>query len=316
VIDRAAPDGSYAPTLLMDGEARDFPDPFVFRSSTKTFYAYATGSGFCTAQVASSRDGATWHWEGDPFRGGGSEWATLFGFTWAPTVLERPGNDPSRRYVMYYAARSESLGTHCIGRATSSSPTGPFFDEASQPLLCQRSEVWSIDPSPYIAPDGSTYLVWSSGNPTTRSHIWSRALDASGLSFAAGTKPTKILTCKRRTWEYPVIEGPAMMPDPNGGVLLFYSGSSWPTSNYGVGVAHCDCPTGPCERVYTTALLGSRGPMMGPGGGTPFPDGAGGWSFAFHAWESPDVGYDPFGRAKRSLRILPITYADGLPRIG
>jgi hypothetical protein len=315
-MNRAAPNGAYAPPVLIDGDALDFPDPFVFRSTAGTWYAYATGSGLCAAQVASSPDGVTWHWEGDPFAGGGSEWATLFGFTWAPTVLERPANHPSRRYVMYYAARSGSLGTQCIGRATSSSPVGPFFDDANGPLICQRSEVWSIDPSPYVALDGSAYLVWSTGNPTTRSHIWSRLLDPSGLSFAAGTKPTKILTCKRRTWEYPVIEGPAMMPDPNGGVLLFYSGSSWPTSNYGTGVARCDGPTGPCARVSATAVLGSRATMMGPGGGTPFPDGAGGWRFAFHAWEAPDVGYDRFGRARRSLRILPITFGDGVPKIG
>jgi hypothetical protein len=300
----------------MDGELRDFPDPFVFRSADGRWYAYATGSGFCAAQVASSPDGVNWHWERDPFDGGGSEWATLFGFTWAPTVLERPDNHPSRRYVMYYAARSESLGTQCIGRAAASSPIGPFFDDASQPLICQRSEIWSIDPSPYVAADGSTHLVWCSGNPTTKSHIWSRPLDPSGLSFVDGTKPAKIVTCERRTWEYPIIEGPAMMPDPNGGVLLFYSGSSWPTSNYGTGVARCECPAGPCQRVYTTALLSSRDTMMGPGGGTPFPDGAGGWSFAFHAWESPHVGYDRFGRGKRSLRILPITFDEGLPKIG
>jgi beta-xylosidase len=316
MIDRAAPRGRYASTVLMDGEPRDFPDPFVFRSAAGGWYAYATGSGFCAAQVASSPDGTTWHWEGDPFAGGGSEWATLFGSTWAPAVLERPANHPSQRYVMYYAARSESLRTHGIGRATSSSPIGPFTDDAREPLLCQRSEVWSIDPSPYVDVDGSAYLVWSSGNPTTKSHLWSRPLDPSGLSFAAGTKPTKILTCGRRTWEYPVIEAPAMMPDPNGGVLLFYSGSSWPTANYGTGVARCDGPTGPCERLYSTALLGSRGTMMGPGGGTAFPDGAGGWSFAFHAWESPHVGYDRSGRAQRSLRILPVGFVDGLPKIG
>ena len=113
-----------------------------------------------------------------------------------------------------------------------------------------------------------------------------------------------------------MVEGPAMMPDPAGGVVLFYSGNSWPTWNYAVGVAHCDCPTGPCRRVYRTPLLASRQTMLGPGGGTPFPDGSGGWNFAFHAWESPYVGYDALGRGKRSLRILPITFPDGLPKVG
>lgn len=49
LIPRRAPAGVYAPTVPMDGELRDFPDPFVFRSADGRWYAYATGSGFCAA---------------------------------------------------------------------------------------------------------------------------------------------------------------------------------------------------------------------------------------------------------------------------
>src|SRR5262249_26422271 len=143
---------------------------------------------------------------------------------------------------------------------------------------------------------------------TTTARIWSRQLDASGLSFAAGSSATNILTYAAGTWENPVVEGPTMMPDPTGGVFLFYSGNSWPTANSASGVAHCDGPAGPCQRVYTTPLLASRQTMLGPGGGTPFQNGSGGWSFAFHAWESPYVGYDSSGNGKRSLRILPLIF--------
>jgi hypothetical protein len=310
-----APSGGYAPTVPMDGTQIDFPDPFVFRSSNGNWYAYSTGSGLFTTQVASSPDGVTWHWEGDPFGGGGSSsWASLYANTWAPTVLERPGNPASSRYVMYYASRSNALGTQCIGRATSSSPIGPFVDTSTQPFICQTSEVWSIDPSPYVADDGSVYLVWTSGNPSVTARIWSRQLDPTGLSFAAGTSPTNIFTYGGAGWENPVVEGPTMITDPTGGVFLFYSGNSWPTANYASGVAHCDSPTGSCQRVYTTPLLAARGTMVGPGGGTPFRNAAGGWSFAFHAWESPAVGYGAGGQ--RSLRILPITFQGGLPKIG
>jgi hypothetical protein len=68
--------------------------------------------------------------------------------------------------------------------------------------------------------------------------------------------------------------------------------------------------------VYTTPLLASRQTMLGPGGGTPFQNASGSWSFAFHAWESPYVGYDSSGNGKRSLRILPLVFQNGLPKIG
>ena len=56
--------------------------------------------------------------------------------------------------------------------------------------------------------------------------------------------------------------------------------------------------------------------MLGPGSGTPFRDASGAWKLAFQAWEDPFVGYDDFGLGKRSLRILPITFPNGLPKVG
>jgi hypothetical protein len=296
----------------MDGKALDFPDPFIFRASDGTYYAYGTGSVFFTLQVASSPDGINWHWVGDPF--GTSGWANLAGHTWAPAVLERPGNPSSSRFVMYYTSRSEGLNTQCIGRATSSSPTGPFNDANTAPLVCQTNEVWSLDASPFVALDGTASLVWATGNPTRTARLWSQRLDPSGLGFAAGTSATNIFTYASGTWEDPVVEGPTMLPDAFGfGFWLFYSGNSWPTANYATGVAWCGFGA-PCTRVYTTPLLASRGSMVGTGGGTPFVDAVGNWNFAFHAWESPNVGYDNNG--KRMLRILPITWPQGRPKIG
>jgi beta-xylosidase len=311
-----APTGAYAPTVLLSGKQLDFPDPSVFRASDGTFYAYSTGTFAYSAQVASSPDGVTWTWVGDPFGNGGSTWANLFAHTWAPVVLERPNNPPSSRFVMYYTSRSDALNTQCIGRATSSSPTGPFFDEMTVPLVCQTSDVWSIDPDPYVAADGSVYLVWSSGDASTVARIWSRRLNSDGLSFASGTTATNIVTYVPGTWENPVVEAPAFMPDPAGGLFLFYAGNSWPSSGYATGVAHCSSPTSACTRSYTTPVLATRSTMAGPGGGTPFRDASGNWMFAFHAWESPYIGYDDYGIGKRSLRILPITLVNGLPKIG
>ena len=129
--------------------------------------------------------------------------------------------------------------------------------------------------------------------------------------------PVNLLTVANQTWESPIVEGPALMTNPTGGVFLFYSGNYWTTSSYADGVANCDTPTGPCTRTYTTPLLASRDTMVGSGGGSPF-EANGSWYFAFHAWEWPKVGYtsDSTTNGQRSLRILPVTFPGGSPKIG
>jgi beta-xylosidase len=303
-----APGGADAPPVTFtDGKAHDFPDPSVLRSS-RGWYAYATGFGFWTAQVASSPDGRTWTLVGDPFSDGSSSWADLFGYTWAPDVIERPANPSSARFVMYYTSRDHASGTQCIGRATAANPTGPFVDTSTRPMICQTGG--SIDPSPYIAPDGTLTLLWSSGTPSTGTLLWSQRLSSDGLSVKG--PPSAILT-PSAAWEAGVVEGPAMMTAPDGTILLFYSGNDWTTSRYAEGVARCATVSGPCQRIYTTAVLSARGAMESPGGGTPFVSSNGAWMFAFHAWQDPAVGY-PGGQ--RSLRLLPISFTGSSPEIG
>jgi beta-xylosidase len=280
----------------------------VLRTSSG-WYAYGTGTGFWIAQVASSPDGRTWTLVGDPFSGGSSAWADLFGYTWAPDVIQRPANPSSARYVMYYTSHDHATGAQCIGRATSASPTGPFVDNSTRPMTCQTGG--SIDPSPYVAGDGTLTLVWSSGTPAIGTRLWSQRLSSDGLSLSGS--PTTILT-PSGSWEAGVVEGPAMMTAPDGSILLFYSGNNWTTSRYAEGVARCATVSGPCQRIYTTAVLSARGTMEGPGGGTPFVSATGAPMFAFHAWEDPLVGYGSGGQ--RSLRILPISFNGSAPAIG
>jgi hypothetical protein len=54
--------------------------------------------------------------------------------------------------------------------------------------------------------------------------------------------------------------------------------------------------------------------MVGPGGQTPFVDGAGQWYLAFHAWSASQVGYGNGG--VRTLRVLPMTFPGGNPAVG
>jgi beta-xylosidase len=321
----------------------DFPDPFIMKTGdghygystdeenasaqVVMYYAYSTGAGDSTAQVISSPDLVNWSWVGDAFVGPapyvagveGNGWAQLWGHTWAPGVIERPANPPDKRFVMYYSALSRvwpSAGMHCIGRAYSATPVGPFYDEQTQPLLCQPDRGGSIDPFP-LEVDGQVYLVSQSyGSPTETTRLWTTRLTPDGLSLAGA--PGELISQLWDSWEVAVVENPSMMPAPGGGFLLFYSTDRWWSTDYKNGVAKCDTLFGPCRRVYSTPVLATRGAMAGPGGGATVQGPDGNWVFAFHAWTAPFVGYAGDDRYARTMRLLPITfpYGNGNPKIG
>ena len=251
----------------------------------------------------------------DPLPGGTNTWAVLFANSWAPSVIERPNNAAAQRFVMYYTAFDRLTKQHCIGRATSASPAGPFVDERTSALICQAGG--SIDPSPYVAADGTLWLVFSNTTPLTS--IWSVRMSPDGLSVAGGYN---WLLGTKEAWEGKLIEGPTMISAPSG-VQLYYSANETtdPNGRYSVGVARCNGPAGPCTRIYANAVLATRSStMLGPGGQTPFQDGSGNWQVAFHAWAGK-IGYDgnPFStdtQRRRTLRFLPLTFPNGLPKIG
>jgi hypothetical protein len=309
----------------------DFPDPFITKFGS-TYYGYSTSSNGTNFQVIKSTDAVHWSWVGDAFTGPmpylgptalsvSNAWAKLNGNTWAPGVVERPANPPSQRYVFYYTAESTvpgSAGFMCIGRATSASPEGPFTDESGGPLLCDVGRGGSIDPEPIVV-NGQVYLITQNfGSPGHVTSIWSTPLSADGRSLAG---PSNLLTeVLYNSPEWPNIEGPAMMPAPGGGFLLFYSSGPWWTSEYRTFVQFCTSPVGGCSRIYSNAVLMSRPGMAGPGAPTLFQDPAGNWKIGFHAWTPPYIGYPAVRdlRSTRSLHILPVTFPNGGhdPKIG
>ncbi|MFI5054179.1 MAG: glycoside hydrolase family 43 protein, partial [Acidimicrobiia bacterium] len=305
-----------------DHRAIDFPDPFVLRVDSTTYYAYSTGSIFAHLQVIKSTDNlATWTYVGDPFVGGGSGWSDLpAGKTWGPSVLA-VGN----QYVLYYASATRSDGTQCVGRAVSASPAGPFVDSETSPMLCAPWLGGSIDPSPFQDSNGNRYLLWKSeGIPASQGYVptqlWSSPLSGDGLSIVGA--PTALLTTddSLSSWEFPIIEGATMIKNPAAaGYVLLYSAFRWETAGYKVGAASCATPTGPCTRTYSTPVLQSRGaPTAGPGGESVFVGPNGQLLVAFHAWKSGFVGYGVFDvDHARTLRILGLTFSStGLPKIG
>ena len=72
----------------------------------------------------------------------------------------------------------------CISRATSANPAGPFVDDSSSAFVCPVSKGGAIDPSVFVAADGTPWLLWKSDGdccslPTT---IYSQQLSPDGLS--------------------------------------------------------------------------------------------------------------------------------------
>jgi hypothetical protein len=279
----------------------DFPDPDVILVG-QTYYAYATNSVAGNIQMISSSDLVNWTAIGNALPRLPS-WAAA-NLTWAPAVATLNG-----QFELYYAVDVAGASDECISIATSGSPSGPFIDNSTRPLECQKSLGGSIDPSVFVASDGTPYLVWKSGGPGS-SAIWSQQLNPTGKSFAAGTNPTLLLT-PDQPWESGTVEAPDLVA-AGGHDYLFFSGNNWNSANYGVGVATCTGPLGPCTDSSTSPILSSGEGIDGPGGESVFADATGDFFIAFHAWVPGAVGFPN----SRDLYIRHLSFSGSVPSVG
>ncbi|HXX91214.1 MAG TPA: glycoside hydrolase family 43 protein [Acidimicrobiales bacterium] len=272
----------------------DFPDPDLI-DVAGTYYGYATNSAGGNIQIIESTDLSTWTTVGDALPSLPA-WATT-GTTWAPGVLETAG-----RFLLFYATGQ------CISVATASTPTGPFVDSSTGPLVCQAGG--SIDPAPYTDGAGQLYLTWkqnaAGGHPAT---IWAQPMTPSGMAMAPGTAPTAMLV-PAQSWERSVVEGPFMWLS-GGTYYLFYSGSDWNSGSYAIGVATCQGPLGPCARPLDGPLYASQSGFVGPGGESVFLDAQGRPWIAFHAWQPDAIGYPN----PRLLYLRPLAVVGGVPQV-
>ncbi len=190
---------------------------------------------------------------------------------WAPTVAHLPSG-----YVMFFAAHRinppDPNNDTCIGRATSSSPLGPFVAEP-YPFSCGLGGTGgALDPNLFQAPDGNWYLYAAFGN--TESPIYVFTLDGNADAWrdgngAAGFFPFAVYG-KHFPWEGRFIENPSMTYDSaTGTYLLSYSAGDWWTAGYSTGLARCSTPVGLC-------VGNGNGPWLASGNGR---TGTGGLSF-------------------------------------
>ena len=310
----------FAPVLSVD-----FPDPFVLPYRGR-YLAYATNArGFeANVQMAQSADLTDWR----PIRNAGGRlhdampvlpaW-TRPGMTWAPSVAAIDG-----RFLLYFTARERASGRQCVGVAVSADPRGPFVSPASQPLVCQRDQGGTIDPSVFQDADGAAYLLYKSdgNNPAVLrpSRIYVQRLAPDGLSLTGEARP---LLRNDRHWEWRVVESPDMVRTPDGRYVLLYSGNhfGWEAdqrlSNYAIGYARCATVMGPCVKAAENPILKSRndagGCLSGPGHQTSF-TANGRRYLAFHAWAAA-AGCRRSDKG-RYLFISPLRWAGDTPVIG
>lgn len=285
----------------------DFPDPAVLRVGA-TYYAYATNSAAGNIGIIESTDLSNWDVVGNALPNLPA-WAAP-GATWAPGVLQVGGN-----FDLYYSAKvaGPGGGEECISVATAAQPQGPFTDGSAAPLECQASLGGSIDPSPFVDADGSPYLQWRSlggaGQPAT---IWSERLDAAGTGFAVGPtdSPTPLIVADQ-AWEAGVVEAPDLFAAA-GRYLLFFSGNDWSSPSYGVGVAICSGPLGPCAEPSTQPILSADSNVLGPGGESVFTDASGAAWIAFDGYAPGAVGYPN----SRDLYLRRLDLSGTVPVVG
>ena len=303
----------------------DFPDPFVLPQSDH-YLAYATNpSGFrANVQMAISPNLVDWRLltaadgklhDAMPRLPG---WAKP-GYTWAPEVVRKGAG-----YLLYFTARERKSDLQCIGVARSDHPRGPFVGDDAAPLVCQREEGGTIDPSPFTDADGQNYLYFKSDGNNPRvlrpSRIFAQKLSADGLTLEGRTYP---LIVNDKHWEWRVVESPTMIRSPGGGYTLFFSANhfGWESdqrlSNYAMGYARCRSAVGPCTKARENPILYSyntsaAGCLSGPGHQTVFERGNRKF-LVFHAWSATDQCRS--ARDGRYMYIAPLIWRNDTPVI-
>ncbi len=270
----------------------DFADPFILPVGS-TYFGFATNAAGGNIQMIESTDLTHWTPLGRDAMSQLPSWALPHG-TWGPSVLSAGGG-----YVLYYSAWYGLTQHHCIGRATSATPTGPYIDNSSAPLVCQLTLGGSIDPSPFRDSDGTPYLVWKSDGGSGQAAIWAQQLSADGLSVVG--QPVRLLQ-PDQSWQAGVVEGPDLVLLA-GKLHLLYSANNWDSSAYAIGDATCGTPLGPCSESGTGPILSSVAGALGPGGPATFTDASGGPWLAYHAWDGAATGYPN----SRKLFLAPLS---------
>ena len=265
--------------------AANFPDPAVIYEDGKS-YAYSTNSAGIHIPMASSTDNVTWS-----VMAGHDALPTLAPWEtdnkiWAPDVVRASDGT----YVMYYASGTKATDGkfHCIGVATSKTPTG-LFAPKDEPLICPDgpSTGGVIDPDGFLdESSGKRYIAYkvdgnaignggSCGNgiaPLKSTPIMLQEVDADdGITLIGG--PTQILD--RDDADGPLVEAPSLHRSDEGVYFLFFSSNCYSSPQYATSYATASSVKGPYTKASRPLLVTGDGPdVVGPGGLDIIPGGS------------------------------------------
>jgi arabinan endo-1,5-alpha-L-arabinosidase len=280
-------------------------DPSAVLKFKDTYYCFSTGPGVPTY---TSKDLLTWergpralpdppNWirQTIPANRNGNDF-------WAPDIIHL-----GDRFLLYYSVSTFGKNTSAIGLATNTTldSTDPNYKWIDQGVVVRstagQDNFNAIDPAPFLDADGRLYLAFGS--------FWS------GIKLVE-LNPT---TGLRLTPDSPIhalaqnaqIEGPYLFRHADHYYLMVAWG--WccrgTSSTYIIRVGRADKITGPyLDRTGEdmlqgggTLLLGTTGPLIGPGQPSLFTDDHGASNLVFHF-------YDPTQRGRGTLGIRPLTW--------
>lgn len=262
----------------------DPTDPFMLLYRGRYYLYTSEGTSYLNVPLRTGTRVGVWSAPKDvlPVLPG---WA-VGGLTWAPDVHQVRGG-----WALYFTAlvRGVDPPTHCVGAAYARTPSGPFVASPT-PFICQLDHRGTIDARVVDTPSGPVMLSKSedNANPSVPgpdqdgpTGIYAQRLSADGRRLV-GTA-TKILG-PSEAWEGTIVEAPDMV-QAWGTWWLFYSGNWYSSPQYGIGVAACQSPVGPCTDTSPTPFLGSNLQGPGPGEASLFEDGGATWLLynPFHA---------------------------------
>ncbi len=179
--------------------------------------------------------------------------------------------------MLYFTGYLKALDEQCIGVATGAtrrdrSPPQPH------PFICQSGLSGSIDPRVFTDSDGTNWMLWKSDQNAHGQHhpdhLVVPAARARRPRPASGS-PSALMS-PDEPWQGTVIEAPDMV-EVNGVYWLAYSANWFNQPAYGIGVAWCAGPSGPCADVSSQPLLSSNAQGQGPGEPSFYQDATGVW---------------------------------------
>ena len=263
-----------APARLILTGPSDNTDPFMLKHAGRYYLYTSEGTTFMNVPLRIGSRPGRWGKTVDvlPRLPGWAEG----GLTWAPDVHAVTGG-----WALYFTAllRGVNPFTHCIGAAFARSPAGPFVP-SDHPFICQLDHRGSIDARVFVTTGNHLVMLWKSednANPSVPgpdqnglTGIYAQGLRADGRALLG--QPVKIFA-PSQPWEGTIVEAPDMI-EAWGTYWLFFSGNWYYSPSYGIGVAACQSPFGPCSDPEPGPFIGSNHQGTGPGEESLFRDGS------------------------------------------